>query len=324
MDAAKTTVLVTGASGMVGQPVACELIEQGFAVKVAGRNAEKLHALYGNRAEAVHFDLADSPSMERALEGVDAVHISLHGPAGKKHSQVEPEGIRRLASLAEDAGVKAMSYTSGATVGDEEDTFYVTRGKLETENLLLECAVPTTVFRPSWFMETLDLLVRGKNAMMAGRMPNLLHPVAGRDYGRMVAKAYRDEAGFGIYYVYGPQAMTMTDALTQVLEAKAPDGKINRLSPFMIGLLKLILSSKAAYGFDLMEHFQHTAEPVHPGPADEIFGRNTTTLVQWLAERYGTRPVDTDPEEDEESDSDDPGDGDDDEQVFELPLKGGK
>lgn len=268
-------------------------------------------------------DITSRESIERSLDGVDAVHFSLHGPAGaKKNSRVEPDGIRSFAALAESSDVRAMTYSSGATVGDEDDTFYVTRGKLLTENALLESDIPTTIFRPSWFMETLDMLVRGNRAMMPARMPNLLRPVAGRDYGKMVAKAFSDDVGAGIYYVYGPQAMTMADALVQILHYKAPGGKVMRVSPTMMKVMRTLLGGKAAYGLDLMSHFQNAAEPSHPGTADEVFGRNTTSLSEWLSNKYG--------EHEPEQPADEPGDptphdevDDDDEQVFDLPLRGG-
>jgi uncharacterized protein YbjT (DUF2867 family) len=324
MEPSSSRILVVGASGKVGQPVVHGLLKRGFSVRVAARNEEKLRSIFGSETDAVALDVTDPASVAAAVDGCDGVHISLHGPSGeKKFMQVEREGVRNVLCAAEKAGVRALTYVSGATIGDEDENLYIFRGKREAENILLEGSVPVTLLRPSWFMDTLDMMVRKGKAYVIGRIPSLIHPIAGSDFGGMVATCYEKEIGSGIYYAYGPQAMTFTEAMEIILAHRFPDGKLVRIPLGILKVLKTIGFGQLGYLHDLMNHFRVFPEPNHHGPAEEVFGRNSTSLKHWLIDKYGHAVGEPDSREGV-PETEGPAGGEEDEEVYDLPLRGGR
>ncbi|TWT96570.1 NAD-dependent epimerase/dehydratase family protein [Neorhodopirellula pilleata] len=82
------TVLITGATGMVGSLVAKEALRAGYTVRAMVRPTSDLSSLEGLDIETVHADLADLDSLPAAVSDVDyvintAAHVGDWGPAEK-------------------------------------------------------------------------------------------------------------------------------------------------------------------------------------------------------------------------------------------------
>jgi uncharacterized protein YbjT (DUF2867 family) len=83
--------------------------------------------------------------------------------------------------------------------------------------------VPSTIFRPTYFMETLPRQVRGSQAVVLGRQPHPFHLVAVADFARMVSRALAAPASAGQRLdVHGPEALTIAEALRIYGERLAP------------------------------------------------------------------------------------------------------
>jgi dihydroflavonol-4-reductase len=117
-----TTVLVTGASGLVGSHVARHLVERGDRVRVTVRERSRLDNLRDLDAERVTCDVLDRRAVRRALRGVDRVfHV-----AGLTSLRVGREtlfrinvvGTRTVMEEALRAGVERVVHTSSvAAIG---------------------------------------------------------------------------------------------------------------------------------------------------------------------------------------------------------------
>jgi len=71
------TVVVTGATGNVGRPLAEDLLSRGVAVRVVGRSAERLQPLVDKGAEAVVGSVEDAPFVAEALAGAQAAFVMI-------------------------------------------------------------------------------------------------------------------------------------------------------------------------------------------------------------------------------------------------------
>src|SRR5689334_6780422 len=98
------SILVTGASGHVGNALIGELIAQGQAVRAMTRRPE---ALRGRAAsvEGVCGDFGDASSLERAVAGMSAVFAMSAEPIGAGPA---PTHDRALADACRRAGVRRI------------------------------------------------------------------------------------------------------------------------------------------------------------------------------------------------------------------------
>ncbi len=116
-------VLLTGATGFLGGWVARELLAAGHDVRVLLRKTSKTRGIGGLPVERAIGDILDRASVDRALEGRDAVVHSaadvgarIRDREGVYRSNVE--GTRTVLEAALAAGVKRAVYTSSvAAVG---------------------------------------------------------------------------------------------------------------------------------------------------------------------------------------------------------------
>lgn len=70
-------ILVIGATGMLGEPVARRLKEENFQVRVMTRDINKARKRFDKTFEIVAGDVTDTTSLEKALDGCFGVHISI-------------------------------------------------------------------------------------------------------------------------------------------------------------------------------------------------------------------------------------------------------
>ena len=67
---ANERVLVTGATGGVGQLTVAKLLEKGFPVRVLTRSAEKAQQMFDNRVEIALGDIRQSTTLPSAMQNV--------------------------------------------------------------------------------------------------------------------------------------------------------------------------------------------------------------------------------------------------------------
>ncbi|MFF0066449.1 NmrA/HSCARG family protein [Streptomyces sp. NPDC005279] len=147
------TVLVTGATGLQGGAVARELVRRGrdTAALVRDPASDRARALAELGVTLVRGDLDDEVSLRAATDGVAGIFSvqNFMTPAGLGG---EVRQGRALARAARDTGVPHVVYSS---VGGAERHSSVPHfdSKRSIERYLEELGVPTTVLRPSFFMD---------------------------------------------------------------------------------------------------------------------------------------------------------------------------
>ncbi len=114
------TILVTGAAGLLGGHVADLALERGEAVRVLARPGEDVAWLAKAGAEVCRGDLADRPSLEVAVNGVDRiVHCAARtGPWGRQaeYEITNVYGVKTLVDAALTAGVRRIVHVSSISV----------------------------------------------------------------------------------------------------------------------------------------------------------------------------------------------------------------
>jgi len=276
-------VLVIGGTGMLGRPVVHQLAQAGFAVTVGTRSADHARDCFGGSMAIAEIDLADRNSIRRALDGEDAAHLNLpSGPRFEDCFRNDTAVCERVAGVAGEVGLKRISYLSGVTVGPGSE-FPPAQAKWRAEEALRASGVPFTIWRATWFMETLSLLARHGVMIILGRGDQSAHWLAGTDFGAMVAQALQTpRAGNKTLYAYGPERRTLREAVTIYRDSVHPRRPIISapLGP-IIALRGIIPNREAWFGAQLMRQLERIGEPGDPTEAWEITGRPETTVAMF-------------------------------------------
>ncbi|MBI5024403.1 MAG: NAD(P)H-binding protein [Candidatus Omnitrophica bacterium] len=280
----KQIILVVGATGMLGEPVARQLEKDGYAVRVLARNPEKAKAKLGDSFEFVRGDVEVPSSLEKAIEGCFGVHINLRGgPKDEDFDRIEHRGTVNVVDVSARLGVQRITYLSGAAVFEENSWFPSVKAKLQAESAIRGSGVPYSVFCATHFMESLSLAIRGKRASVIGQQPHRLHWLAASDYAKMVSKSFQlPEAANKRFFVYGPEALTMTEALKKYCSIVHPGVKVSSVPIWLLSLIgRVSFNAELQFIAELMRFFEKVGEGGDPTEANRLLGTPTTTLEQW-------------------------------------------
>jgi dihydroflavonol-4-reductase len=120
-----STLLVTGATGFLGEHLCRVLVEQGHTVRGLARSRSGVLQALG--VEHVRGDVLEGPELDRALEGVTAVFhlagaVSRDPDDAQRMMRLHVDGTRRVLERMAAAGIKRMvlASTSG-TIGVSKD-----------------------------------------------------------------------------------------------------------------------------------------------------------------------------------------------------------
>lgn len=168
----KSTVLVIGGTGFIGQALVRRLRQEGYGVRVLSRSPSSVPIeLQQLQIELAKGDFADEAAMDAALEGIEYVfHLARgSGKTWDNYLQTDVEPTRKVAELCLKHGVKRLFYTSSIAIyyaGKNAGTITeetkpskgmmrvapYSRSKIENERILLELhqqkGLPVVILRP--------------------------------------------------------------------------------------------------------------------------------------------------------------------------------
>lgn len=270
-------VLIIGASGLLAAPVIRKMDEAGYTLKLFSRN---LHpGMFVDEYEIVNGDVFRPEDLARAMEGCDAVHISIS-------VDQEDLAVQRILEVAKSADIKLVSMVSGATVCEENRWFSFTDKKFRAEQMVMQSGIPYLIFRPTWFFESMERMVRNGKAMVPGKQVHPYHWVAADDLGNMVVRAFSNEKYFnGTYYVYGPETFTMKEVLEKYCRACHPE--IEKVSETPLPMLRFIAwitrNKQLSFATKLFGYFSRVSEPEIHEKERHLLGKPELNFEKWVA-----------------------------------------
>lgn len=226
------TVLVTGATGFLGQHLVRELVADGVMVRGLSRSEKGDAALAALGAQPVRGHLGDADALRTAVAGCEAVfHTAADtnnwGPGDAAQTETNVGGTARLLAAAKAAGVSCFVHTSSVSayshlVKDKlredvpqrgaESWINYERTKYASERLVRESGLPFLVFQPSHILGPGDYnnwsnLIR---LIDAGKLPGS-PPGSGafadvREIARAQVRAWRQPARDETWLVGGEHA----------------------------------------------------------------------------------------------------------------------
>ncbi|MGV3560907.1 SDR family oxidoreductase [Larkinella arboricola] len=276
-------IAVLGATGLIGKPVTEQLIAAGYTVTILARNPEKAQALFPT-ARVVRADLRNPESLRTGLQHQQAVYLNLSVRQNEKPNEfhTETDGLKILLAEARRAGIRRIGYLSSLVMryqGLNGFRWWVFDVKHEAVRLLNESGIPTTVFYPSTFMESLLMQTQGPLLPLAGKSVAPMWFVAGQDYGLQVARALQLPGDQNRdYVVQGPEAYTYEAGARLFVQQYAKRKLAIVNAP--LGVLKLLgrFNPTINYGAHIVEALNNYPESFEAEPTWADLGPPTMTI----------------------------------------------
>ncbi|GIF16269.1 NAD(P)H-binding protein [Actinoplanes teichomyceticus] len=212
------TILVTGATGMVGRHVVAELVNTGHRVRALTRTPSAANLPDG--VEVVGGDLTDPRSLEPSLHGVERMYLF---PVGRT--------ARDVVAAAERAGVRRVVVLSGALA----DTDLSEDGYLAVERAVEESGLEWTHVRPGEFAANwLDWAPAIKEARVVRRpyRAAVTQPTHEADIAAVAARVLVEDGHAGRTYTFaGPEALTAAAQVDAIGAAIGATVRFDDLDP---------------------------------------------------------------------------------------------
>lgn len=208
-------VLVTGATGFLGNHLVKALVENGYRVRALVRDLSKGERLKNQGVDLVKGDMTDPESLKEATKGVETV-INLVGiiSGGERlYKAIHTEGTRNLVRSAKDNGAKRFIYISANGASRDGATAYF-RTKWEAEEEVRSSGLGYTIFRPSVLFGPNDAFV---NQIAFGMKLSPVFPVFGSGEYKLQPLFVADLAQCIVKSISEPKA------LNQTIEMGGPD-----------------------------------------------------------------------------------------------------
>jgi NADH dehydrogenase len=245
-------ITIFGGGGFIGRYVCEELLKTGARLRVAVRDPRRAWFLQPlgsvGQASAIAADLTKPATVERAVEGADAV-INLVGVFKGDLEAVHVQGAGKLAAAAKKAGAKALVHISAIGVDAESESTY-SQTKARGEQAVRAAFPKATIIRPSTVFGPEDDFTNRFAAM--ADLPLLpviaprsrFQPVYVRDLARAIADAALAPGVHGgkTYELAGPEAMSMRELNERI-------AKMAGCTPDLIEVPDFVAAGIAMFGF---------------------------------------------------------------------------
>ncbi len=279
-------ILFIGASGMLGMPVAKELLKAGFDLTLLARDENKLKGIFPG-VKILKGDIMDQASLEKAFTGQQTIYMNLSVDQSSRQNdpQTERNGLINIIAAAKATGITRISCISSLIKnyqgmnGFNWWSFSIKNNAIE---LIKSSGITYSIFYPSTFMETLDKQMKqGNKLMLAGKSIAPMWFVAAEDYGRQVVTAFQIAGDKNQEYtIQGTAAYTFDEAAKIFLENYSIPLKLMKVP---IGLLKFIghFSPKMNYAANICDALNNYPEKFESEKTWIDLGKPTISLAQY-------------------------------------------
>jgi uncharacterized protein YbjT (DUF2867 family) len=230
------TVLITGATGVIGRATAMELLNRGHTVRLLSRHAQRDAQAFEGPVEAHQADVGDEAAVRGAADGCGVViHIAgvfEESPPHATFERINIGGTRSMVAESERAGVDHFIFVS--SLGAERGSTDYHRSKRAAEQIVEGFAGRWTIVRPGSVFgpgdEAISLLLRMLRVLpvipVIDRGEQAFQPIWHEDLAWALAEcAERDDLAGRVLEVAGTERTTVNRLIDQFAELTGRDPK---------------------------------------------------------------------------------------------------
>lgn len=290
----KKTVLIAGASGVLGKALINHFSDKGYTVYGLVRNASSVPELTAMGVLLKEADMSQPGSLTGVCEGIDVVIPAVHAMLGKGRNvpeNVDWQGHAELIKQAADSGVKHFIYPSVYNASAEHPLDFF-RIKYRVEQQLKSSSIPYTIFRLPAFMEWhawrligKDIKEKGK-ASIFGSGNNPINFISAQDIAKAIDQVVLNPSWYGsTLQLSGPDNMCRNEIAELYAKRFSKSIKITRLP---VGVLKIMAPVIKIFHpgiARIMRFAMHTENTDETRPASESisqFGLQPTRLKDFV------------------------------------------
>ncbi len=242
-------ILVTGATGFIGNQLIPPLLQRGYRVRALAREPARLEGKPWARAtEIVAGDVMRPDTLTAALQGVHTAYYLVHSMAcGHDYAARDLAGARNFAQAAARAGVRHIVYLGGLADPAGEVTPYM-RSRAETGSILRQGAAPVTEFRASVIAgpgsTSFEMIRRIADLLPVIPGPTWLRhraqPIAAQNVVDYLLGALENPDAQGkVFEIGGPEVMTYGDLMLRYAQVRGLKRRLVLLPGLPVWLLAL-------------------------------------------------------------------------------------
>ena len=246
-------------------------------MKAMARNVKRATELLPEETEVVSGDLKNLQTIRKAAEGTDAVYLNLATYSHKADFKPELDGTLHVIEALTDnknvliAKISALGAAPDRSWPDADQ-------KYTAEEAIRNSGHPYLLFRPTSFMESLPLFIRYKWLLFFGRQANPRYWIAGDDFGRQVAAAFRKEnCRNRTFNIQGCEPLTFREASLRFTRAFDPGIRVVSL-PFWPLKLAVFFKLARTDVVKVMEYTDSNPERLQSEETWKELGRPQMTI----------------------------------------------
>jgi uncharacterized protein YbjT (DUF2867 family) len=271
------TILVIGATGLIGKAIAKQLRTDGYHVRILTRNKEKAATLFHKEFEITEGDVLKSDTLIEAFAGIQAVYINLP-------DKIAPATLPGILELCKKNNIEQIAYTSGCTVRKENAVHPMIKAHYEAENLIINSGLAYSIFRPTMILDTLPMYANKGKPFIIGDQPHKWSWVYTGDIAKMVSKAFGTEKAKNTKFtIWGPDKYTFAEAIDLFNNEFYPGSKKAKSMPVWLAkIIAFFVGSKLKYAISIFTYFTTHAEEGDPKEANSLLGAPGTGLNEFI------------------------------------------
>src|ERR1041385_8973144 len=261
-------IAMIGATGLLGKPVALALANAGYEVTALVRDPGPARKIFPREIKIFPGDMRSDSDIKKLLSGHDKVYLNLSVKQKEKKTDwhSEEHGLKTLLPTAAEVGIKRIFYLSSLIQryqGMNGFDWWVLKLKSEAVRRIRASGIPSTIFYPSTFMESITTqYMQGRRLMIAGRSKHKQYFIASADYAQQVLSAIETNTGTENkdYVIQGPEAY-LTDEALGVFKQNYKRASLSISSaPFSFVKLFGMFNTKMNYGSHIIEALNNYPE----------------------------------------------------------------